>query len=64
MIGSRDAGEYFNLVLRKTVFQSVAWHPPIVAEIGRSVITPIKPGIGSERILHSRESGESIDFRD
>ena len=27
MIGSRDAGEYFNLVLRKTVFQSVAWHP-------------------------------------
>ena len=27
MIGSRDAGGYFNLVLRKTVFQSVSWHP-------------------------------------
>ena len=30
---------------------------PIVAEIGRSVITPIKPEAGSEKVRHSRESG-------
>ena len=30
---------------------------PIVAEIGRSVITPIKPEAGSGKIRHSRESG-------
>ena len=32
--------------------------PPIVAEIGRSVIPPIKPGAGSEKVRHPRESGE------
>ena len=33
---------------------------PIVAEIGRSVITPIKPGAGSEKVRHFRESGNPL----
>ena len=35
---------------------------PIVAEIGRSMITPIKPGAGSEKVRHSREGGNPETF--